>query len=124
MVHAKASLFLIQTAGLQLRKGNFDVINFEEATFLRGIPSTFSADENPGAVFERMLEHYRMNLQELLATKPRLESETTAVIRAGEIAMLRSKWTLTGTRTDGSPLLLSGESTEIVRMQTGSREAP
>ena len=63
-------------------------------------------------------EHIRANLEGLLAFNPRLESETTAVVRAGDIAMLRSKWSLTGTRADGTAVHLSGESTEIVRMQS------
>ena len=62
-------------------------------------------------------ENIRANLKEMLATKPRLESETTAVVRSGDIAMLRSRWSLIGTRPDGSAVRLSGESTEIVRMQ-------
>jgi uncharacterized protein (TIGR02246 family) len=62
-------------------------------------------------------EGIRANLGDLLALKPKLESETTAVVPAGGLAMLRSRWNLIGTRTDGTAVRLSGESTEIVRLQ-------
>ena len=70
----------------------------------------------PGRIIQGQ-EGIRKNLQELLATNPRLESETTAVVRAGEIAMLRARWSIIGTAPNGSAVHYSGESTEIVRMQ-------
>ena len=70
----------------------------------------------PGHIIQGR-EHIRTHLGNLLTLKPRLESETTAVVRAGDIAMLRSKWSLIGTSDDGTAVQLSGESTEIVRMQ-------
>ena len=66
----------------------------------------------PGRIIQGQ-EAIRKNLQELLATTPRLESETTAVVRAGEIAMLRARWSMIGIGPGGSAVHSSGESTEI-----------
>jgi uncharacterized protein (TIGR02246 family) len=39
------------------------------------------------------------------------------VVAAGDIALVKGSWSLTGTGPDGSEVNLSGESTEIVRRQ-------
>ena len=58
----------------------------------------------------------RAHLEEMLAMKPRLQTETTVTVRSGEIAMLRAKWTMVVPATEGE-VEISGESTEVVRQQ-------
>ncbi len=43
--------------------------------------------------------------------------ETRPAIRSGDLALLHSRWTLTGTGPDGSPLNLSGTTADVVRRQ-------
>ncbi|MGE0820922.1 MAG: SgcJ/EcaC family oxidoreductase [Candidatus Binatia bacterium] len=53
-----------------------------------------------------------------LALKPRLTIEVHAVQNGGgDIALLQSKWSLTGTGADGKPLSMSGNGVEVVRRQ-------
>jgi len=43
--------------------------------------------------------------------------ETRPAIRAGDLALLHSRWTLSGTGPDGSPLNLSGTTADVVCRQ-------
>ena len=52
-----------------------------------------------------------------LALKPHMTIEVPKVFQAGEIALLCSKWTLTGTGPDGSAINLAGQGTEVGRRQ-------
>ena len=52
-----------------------------------------------------------------LALKPTLDIHTPDVIQAGDIALLRATWTLSGTGPDGQPLQMGGSSTDVVRRQ-------
>jgi len=52
-----------------------------------------------------------------LALKGRIDAETQYVIRAGDIALLRAKWSLVGTGPDGKPIEMKGNSVEVVRCQ-------
>ena len=56
-------------------------------------------------------------LQGFLALKPILKAETESVVKADDIALLRSKWTLTGTGTDGKAVTRSHRGTEVIRRQ-------
>ena len=57
-------------------------------------------------------------LESWLALKPKLTIEANAV-QSGDVALLRSKWTLKGTGSDdGKPVEMSGNGTEVVRRQT------
>lgn len=52
------------------------------------------------------------------ALKPTLKIEVTATPNGGgDIALLRSKWSLTGTGPEGKPVTMSGNGTEVVRRQ-------
>ena len=52
-----------------------------------------------------------------IALKPNLKVEVTGVTRAGDLALMTSKWTLDGTGPDGSALKMSGSGAEVVRQQ-------
>ncbi len=53
----------------------------------------------------------------LVALKGTLEITVEEVVEAGEIALLRSRWTLRGTGQDGQPVELAGAGAEVVRRQ-------
>ena len=55
-------------------------------------------------------------MQGFLAVKPKLKIEVNAV-QGGDVALLRSKWSLNGTGPDGKPVTMSGNGTEVVRRQ-------
>ena len=56
-------------------------------------------------------------LQGFLALSPTLELEVIGTLRSGDVALLCSRWTLTGTTPDGQPVRLSGRGAEVVRQQ-------
>ena len=54
-----------------------------------------------------------------LGLKPTFDwLETKPAIRAGDLALLHSRWTLSGTGPDGRPLDLSGTTADVVRRQS------
>jgi ketosteroid isomerase-like protein len=59
----------------------------------------------------------REHFQSLLALKGRIQVETTTVSKAGDLALLRSKWSVTGVGPAGEPTEMSGESVEVLRRQ-------
>ena len=56
-------------------------------------------------------------LRELLALKPQITVETRSIVRAGEVALLGSRWRLAGTTPEGREIALSGQGAEVVRRQ-------
>ncbi len=54
-------------------------------------------------------------LRDFLALEPRITLETRSVVRAGDVALLGSKWRLAGTASDGAAVELAGTGTELVR---------
>jgi uncharacterized protein (TIGR02246 family) len=70
----------------------------------------------PGRVVEGA-EAIRAALQELLALKGRMRSENQYALVHGDIALLRAKVHLVGTRPDGSRLELNNHTAEVVRRQ-------
>lgn len=61
----------------------------------------------------------REALQGFLALQGQIRMETTYVVQAGDVALLRSQWNLTGKGADGQSLALGGKSTEVLRQQSG-----
>lgn len=62
-------------------------------------------------------EAIREALKDYFALKPRLDIEVKSIIQAGEIALSRSTWSLTGIGPDGNPVQMSGHGSEVVRRQ-------
>lgn len=58
----------------------------------------------------------REAMQGFLAIKPKFTISVNAV-ENGDIAVLRSKWSVTGTGPDGKPVAMSGNGIEVVRRQ-------
>jgi uncharacterized protein (TIGR02246 family) len=96
---------------------------------------SFAAAVNSGDI-EKVLAHYerdarlafpgqpsvgheaiRGTLQNLLSQKPTLKGTTVSVSRVGDLALLRSEWSLVGTDQTGGRVQMSGESVELVRRQ-------
>jgi len=55
-------------------------------------------------------------MQGFLAVKPKLTIQVNAT-QSGDLALLRSQWSLSGTGPDGKPMQMSGNGTEVVRRQ-------
>mgnify|MGYP003946730741 CR=1 FL=1 len=60
----------------------------------------------------------REALQGFLSLKGTIRMETTYVVEAGDIALLRSEWHLDGTGPDGKPMTMAAKSNEVVRKQS------
>ena len=52
-----------------------------------------------------------------ISLKPTLEVRTENVIQSGDIAVLRSNWTIVGEQPDGTPVTLANRGIEVVRRQ-------
>lgn len=59
----------------------------------------------------------RQGLQGFLAMRPTIRIETKHVLQAGDLALLRSQWTIDCTRPDGQPMKMAGNGTEVARRQ-------
>jgi uncharacterized protein (TIGR02246 family) len=55
-------------------------------------------------------------MKQFLALKPTFSVEVNAV-QSGDVALLRSQWSLDGVDSDGKQVSLSGKSIEVVRRQ-------
>ena len=62
----------------------------------------------------------RGELQEFFAIKGRMTVETVSAVQAGNIALLRAQWHLTGTGPDGQSVAL-GKTAEVVQQQPDGR---
>src|SRR5262245_87755 len=63
----------------------------------------------------------REALEQVLALKGTMVLDTTYCVQAGDLALLRGKWRLSGTDPDGDPIMMEGESAEVVRRQPDGR---
>ena len=54
----------------------------------------------------------------LLTIKGRMEVGAKTTLTSGDLAISRCSWAVTGTGPDGSPVDISGDSTEVLRRQT------
>lgn len=59
----------------------------------------------------------REALNGFLALTPRFDLAVKQVIPAGDLALLLSPWTMTGTGPDGAVMHLAGTATDVVRRQ-------
>ena len=89
-----------------------------------GDVETALAFYEPGATFVHEpgtaatgLEAIREVLNGFLALQPRMTIAVVQVAEADEVALLCSRWTLTGTGPDGTPVELAGQGAEVVRRQ-------
>jgi uncharacterized protein (TIGR02246 family) len=59
----------------------------------------------------------RKVMEGFTALNPKLTVEVPLVLECGEIALLHSKWVLTGTGPDGKAISMDGKGYEVVRRQ-------
>ena len=53
----------------------------------------------------------------LLALRPRAALEPLVAVRTGDLALLISRWRLTGTSPDGAPVEIGGQTSDVARRQ-------
>ena len=75
-----------------------------------------SIEPEPGQLVEGA-EGVREVLKGFLALKGAFTFDTKKVVQTGDLALLHGYWSLAGTGPDGSPVNLSGNTTEVVRRQ-------
>lgn len=63
----------------------------------------------------------REALERVLALKGKMVLDTVYCIQSGDVALLRGKWSLIGTGSDGEPVTMEGESSEVARRQPDGR---
>ena len=63
----------------------------------------------------------RAVLDGLLALKGKMENTIVRVIERQDIAILYSRWTLSGTGPDGTPVSVGGTTSDVVRRQRDGR---
>jgi uncharacterized protein (TIGR02246 family) len=63
-------------------------------------------------------EAIREALSGFLALKPKFELEFKKAFQAGDIALLFSDWTLSGTDPDGNAIELAGRTSDVARRQS------
>ncbi len=60
-------------------------------------------------------------LEEFIALKPKLKSDSNKIISMGNLALFCSKWTLIGTSPDGKHIEIQGTSSDVFRQQSDGR---
>jgi ketosteroid isomerase-like protein len=70
----------------------------------------------PGQVVQD-LESIRQSLQGFIDMKVKLEARVRRVIKAGNLALLTTEWSIVGTEPDGKPIYLTGRGTVVLRSQ-------
>ncbi|MGH8990153.1 MAG: YybH family protein [Acidimicrobiia bacterium] len=63
------------------------------------------------------VEAIRETLNGYLAMKPRIDLKTKKVLKAGDIVLVYSGWTLSATAEDGSAVDMAGDATVVARQQ-------
>ena len=69
-----------------------------------------SGEPVSGAVLRQALDGF-------LAMKPAIDLRTRKIVRAGDIALISSAWTLSATGEDGGAVVMAGDATVVARRQ-------
>ena len=59
----------------------------------------------------------REGIAGFIALKPIMTGESRTVVQADDLAIVYTKWTLSGTTPDGDAINMSGQSTDVMRRQ-------
>jgi ketosteroid isomerase-like protein len=70
----------------------------------------------PGQV-DRDLESIRRSFQGLIDMGAKLDAKTQRIIYASDLALLITKWSITGTEPNGNSINLTGRGTVVLRQQ-------
>ena len=76
--------------------------------------ATFAPDHNNSVTG---LAAIRGIMEGFIAIKPKLNVEVPLVLECGDIALLHSAWSISGTNPDGSAVNETGKGIEVVRRQ-------
>lgn len=96
-----------------INRGDIETIltSFEpEATFIVG-PGTFAVGT----------DELRTAFEEILRSAPALKTEKENVIETGDIALVHTKWTLSGTAPDASSVSAGGCASAVLHRQLDGR---
>lgn len=91
-----------------------DAINAGDIEAVLQLYEADSAIVNPDGQLVGGLDAVREVTAGLLALEPHFELHVARVLECGDVGLLLSPWTMTGT-ADGSPLTLHGTTTDVVR---------
>jgi ketosteroid isomerase-like protein len=67
------------------------------------------------------LKAIRTELEGFISLKPILTIESQKCIESGDVALICSKWKLTGSTTEGQAIQMGGVSSDVLRRQTDGR---
>jgi len=88
-------------------------------------PAAVLALFEPGAVITdpagKPEPSLRKAVENMLALKPRMTIETLSVTEAGDVALMRSCWSVEGTSPDGSAVRMTHHGVEIARRKPDGR---
>jgi uncharacterized protein (TIGR02246 family) len=87
-----------------------------EATLDLYEPDAVFIDPDSGAEL-RGHEQIRAGLLALFESQPRLVGQQVQVLKTGDLALVLSTWTMTGSASDGESFEMSGVATDIMRRQ-------
>ncbi len=59
----------------------------------------------------------REGIEGFLGMKPTMNVESETVVQADDVAIVYTKWSLSGTGTDGGAVNMSGQATDVMRRQ-------
>lgn len=102
-----------------------ELLNLQVEEFNKGnIGSLMTLYENdasfvskPGQVI-RNLEDIRQSFQSFIDMGFRLEAKPKRVLRAGNLALLITEWSINGNEPNGKPINITGRGTAVLRQQS------
>jgi uncharacterized protein (TIGR02246 family) len=94
-----------------------EAFNAGDGEKLLGLYEAGAAFVLPGGDVVEGVDNIASAVGGFFALKPRIDLQTRRVIRTGEIALVYSSWTVTGTAPDGSTVELQGEPVVVLREQ-------
>src|SRR5215467_1175401 len=71
----------------------------------------------PGQVVDG-LENIRQSFRSFIEMGGKLQAKPKRVLRAGDLALLITEWSISGTESDGKPINLTGNGTVVLRRQS------
>lgn len=71
----------------------------------------------PGQIV-RGLENIRQSLRGFIDMNGNLQSNIKGVIQAGNLALVDTEWSFSGTGPDGKPINIGGKATDVLRQQS------
>lgn len=80
-------------------------------------PDAIMVDVQQPGTFDKGHAAIREGLSKLQALRPEFELKIKKTLKCGDIAILYSRWTLTGTDPEGNDVKMTGLTSDVVRRQ-------